>query len=364
MNPAFEFDPQQLDSNASLNQTVLRNEPSFDEDVRGRPAGALLSSAALNDAVRSNATALGLTDEALSRTSPVALLNGCLDAADGRIGAAAREVAERFGRHLGFLLVTLIEGAADRWPGRQPYFRHWTTIRHVRLAGGNVRGALGGAICASACRTLAAYGHSDLDVQVAPYPESLPLVGAARSLQAPVNASLVYDFGGTFVKHGRAAYDGAPLTEVSVLDTMPAMFLRRPGRRAVFRARQLALYMTGLIAQDWRNITAGGAELSPDVLVAIGSYIRDGQMLSSRYQTYGMLDLLPARQEVWLSEVLSHRIGAMARVTLSHDGTTAARVFAGQAHTAVIMLGTWLGVGFAPEDASRLRPLARDFAVT
>lgn len=49
-------------------------------------------------------------------------------------------------------------------------------------------------------------------------------------------------------------------------------------------------------------------------------------------------------------------------VRLLHDGTAAASAMAGEAHAAVITLGTALGVGFPP-GAGSCRPLAPGFLV-
>jgi len=46
-----------------------------------------------------------------------------------------------------------------------------------------------------------------------------------------------------------------------------------------------------------------------------------------------------------------------------HDGTAAARAYAGEANAAVITLGTALGVGF-PSRYDRLRPLEPGFSVS
>jgi hypothetical protein len=49
-------------------------------------------------------------------------------------------------------------------------------------------------------------------------------------------------------------------------------------------------------------------------------------------------------------------------VALIHDGTAAARAYAGEMRAAVITLGTALGVGFPPTSGG-LRPIASFFAV-
>lgn len=357
------FDPLQLDGTATLNRTSLRNEASFGE-AKGRLAGTLLSSAAMARVIQSEAAKLGLTEAEFLTTPAVALLDACLSAKDAAIRSHAQRITNRFGEYLAFLLVTLVEGTSDGypWPSRPHYLRHWTTIEHVRLGGGNMRGRFGGRILESVEQSLASYGHRELDVQRAADPQMLALVGAARSVGGPGDSALVYDFGGTAVKHAVARYAGADLSRLELKEPLHAMFLRRPFRRATARARLLARYMTGIVAHDWIEAGSKGSP-SHAIYASIGSYVRDGQLLSGPRDTYGLLNLWPGRSDVWLSELLSKRLGQRASIAFSHDGTTAARVFAGQAHTAVIMLGTWLGVGFAPEDASGLRAMAPDFRV-
>jgi hypothetical protein len=59
-----------------------------------------------------------------------------------------------------------------------------------------------------------------------------------------------------------------------------------------------------------------------------------------------------------LAEAIRARIGQPVRVHLIHDGSAACAVHAGEPNTAVILVGTALGIGFPPPDAHRLRPLA------
>ncbi|HMA33648.1 MAG TPA: hypothetical protein VKY74_04130 [Chloroflexia bacterium] len=77
---------------------------------------------------------------------------------------------------------------------------------------------------------------------------------------------------------------------------------------------------------------------------------------------YAQLHTLTDNLGAWLAQQISRRIGRAVAVELVHDGTAAARAYAGAPRTAVIMLGTALGVGFAPE--APLGPVAPDLDVS
>jgi hypothetical protein len=59
---------------------------------------------------------------------------------------------------------------------------------------------------------------------------------------------------------------------------------------------------------------------------------------------------------------LVNRVPGPPAILLHHDGSAAATFYAGSAHTAVITVGTALGIGFAPP-AGGLRPLAKRLEV-
>ena len=64
-----------------------------------------------------------------------------------------------------------------------------------------------------------------------------------------------------------------------------------------------------------------------------------------------------------LAQRVSDRLGEPIEVLLLHDGTAAATAYAGMEDTAVVMLGTALGIGFPPREQGYLRPIGADFCV-
>jgi hypothetical protein len=352
MAPDDDFDLLNLDNRVSLNRTRLDGHEAIPAERRGLQAWDLLSAQAMR--------------RELSRVLPQLDRDGAdpIEAFDGMLGREAGGLAgattRRFGEYLAYLLLSLLS-PGDEQPA---YRRYWLSIRRVVLGGGLMRGNLGRGMHAEARRVLAAAGRSDVRLELAPRPHLLGLIGAARSADEGAPAALVYDFGNSNVKRGLARYREGALVALEVRPSWSTEGLPDAiaGTHDAAKAQRLADFMTDVIAGDWRDAVQSGATPSTHIAASIACYLRDGQPLN--YDAgYASLRLLSHNAAGYLSRAVSTAVGTEVTVTLSHDGTTAARVFAGLPHTAVVMLGTWLGVGFAPEDASGLRPLAPDFAV-
>jgi hypothetical protein len=357
------FDPLNLDNRVSLNRTVFADHRAVDRRARSRQGWDLLSSQALRRQIEARRNFLELDAVALQGKDLVRLLDESLSSQDSRVSHEAARLANRFGRCLAYLLMTLTKFGSG-WPvPDSAYLEHWTTIRQVYVGGGVMRGSLGKRMHSLCRRTLDHEGFRGLKLELARHPQLLPLIGAARSVEAGERA-LVFDFGSTNVKRGIASYRDEALTELRLGAPAPTNGLpdRIAGTADLSQVKALADFVTGTIVAAWRDASASGPPLSRHVVVSIASYVHDGQ--PPNYDAgYASLRLLSNNAAGFLSDIVSKALDSQVRISLSHDGTTAARVFAGQPHTAVIMLGTWLGVGFAPDDASGLRPLARDFEV-
>lgn len=75
---------------------------------------------------------------------------------------------------------------------------------------------------------------------------------------------------------------------------------------------------------------------APEVMLSVASYLHDGRPIP--YDASGYEHLDPA--------VMESELGVAVR--LIHDGTAAWRGSGSVARSAVIVLGTWLGVGIGP----------------
>jgi hypothetical protein len=342
------FDPLNLDNRVSLNRTVLAGLPAIDPSVRGRMAWELIANVSMREAIAAEMPRLASTGE-----DPIVALDGAVATGD----TDALRLAKRFGLHLAYMLATLMLD-----PGDEPYLRsyraHWASLRHVYLGGGIVRGSLGRVMRDEAGGVLDGVGLPGVTLNVASHPSSLALLGAARSAPAGVVAALVCDFGGTNLKRGVATYEASALKTLRLLPEAPSLPVPEHPEDEDAAAAELGAYMTAAICHSL-NETDGATT----VIAAIARYVRDGHPIDYGSGGYGLLRRLSGNASAWLSREVSQRARREVSVTLSHDGTSAARTYAGEPGVAVVMMGTWMGSGYAPEDASGFRPLSPDFAV-
>ena len=375
------FDPANLTPTASLNRALIADLPGLapDPDVRGHTGYELLGAPALAAAISAQAAALGL-DPASNPSDLLPAFDRCLDAHDPAVRATARALSRDFGRSLGYLLVMLHRGdpinrrARDDWD--DAHWEYWASIRTVWLGGGIVSGRLGTSLREHAAAVLAECGCSAPTLHLATYPAVLPLIGAARSPPTSATArsaevAIVLDFGGTTIKRAHVTCTGGALTSLNILSPLPTaqLTLGRPSEPpgATETAYRFAEQMADIIAATWRATARPDlpqTPLTPHVVASLASYVRDGHPLLRQSGRYSDLCALPQPAARVLSRLLAERIGQEVAITLLHDGTAAARAYAGTPHAAVIMLGTALGVGFPPPSAAALRPLVPDFSIS
>ena len=196
----------------------------------------------------------------------------------------------------------------------------------------------------AAQRILLQAGFLDCGVHLAPHGADLPLVGLSRLAPAGARTMLLLDFGHTAVKRAVAAYEADRFVRLHRLPTRPTSCesIHRPGLEpetiATFAERLL-----GMIDQSWREAER---PLSPTIAVSLACYLRAGQPPPAEMGCYGRLQLLSENLQSYLADQLSRRLGRPIQLFLRHDGTAAALACDGNLETAVIMLGTAVGVGF------------------
>lgn len=246
--------------------------------------------------------------------------------------------ADEAGHRVAALLATLRRGDSTSGLGMTPtpwrlaYLEHWRTISHVWIGGGTAA-RLGASLAKAARRELEALGVNDLSVCVPDHPAALALVGAARTVTAATTAA-VFDFGHSLVKIGVARYDDKGALERIVL--------RAPVPTAALGMPPVALINSVRSAVDRTLARSGPVDA---VVASVAAYVRAGEP-SDPNGAYGALR----------SKHLD------VPVLWVHDGTAAGRAVASRARTAVLMLGTAIGVGFGA-DPRTVRPLKETFQV-
>lgn len=308
------FDPHHLTPNASLNRLVLASAPA---PYTGQRAYDLLSRAALIALIQSQAI-LPADGDDLPRQ-----LDTLLQAQH----PVALQIAEEMGTRLGWLLHTLKKGdpadRAARLDWDNTHWEQWAQLEQIKAGGGLIAGELG--------RHMITRGRGGYALERAPEPALLPVYGAGRN----VSSGLIFDFGQTQVK---IAYKRQANSQPYLIKTVTAPLFGD--------AQVLLAGMADIIASSIHEMPM----LIPQCAVIFASYL-DTNRQPVPGGIYGLLREISADVNGLLCAAIQQQSGWQGQLHFWHDGTAAAHYYAGQPRTAVIMLGTALGVGFAPSNA-------------
>jgi len=325
------FDPLELCTDASLNSTRLAPLPGADASAVGQRADSLLSAHALAQ----------------------------LTASTDRASAAGA-----YARRLAHLIATLQSGpgqSAEESAWRAAYLRHWSHVQRIWLGGGLAE-ALGTQLVEDVKHELGRLGRAGVEVDIPTSAATLALLGLARSYAAPRQRRVVLDFGHTTVKRATASYQGQHLERLQVLAPRPA-----PDPHVAHPMSFIVDFVVDAIADSVHlahEQSPGPIEtLDSHISVSLACYVQKGRPLDRR-GTYSPLAGVPVSELEDRLKARSASASAMdVRVSFVHDGTAAARALATDEPAAVIMLGTYLGVGFAPA-ANSVIPISPAFAIT
>jgi len=282
---------------------------------------------------------------------------GCLASEQRAVRTTAERIARRIGRNLGYVLLTLKRGDAVNRAARpewdNSYWRHWGGINRVWLGGGLVSGRLGPAVRGYALAVVHGAGVGDYNLQISPYAALLPLVGAARHAPPACGAALAFDFGSTMVKRARALYRGDELVELHRLPSWPTRWEQIAGASddPAERAARLLKRLVSVVTSTWHAV---GPLPSSPVLASVAAYVQDGHPMPGQGGGYYYLRHITDNAQGELARRVSAELGEAVDVRLLHDGTAAAATYAGAENTAVITVGTALGIGFPPAGGSLL----------
>jgi hypothetical protein len=120
--------------------------------------------------------------------------------------------------------------------------------------------------------------------------------------------------------------------------------------------------MITILAETIQAVPAG-QPLFPKVLVCLAAYVQGGQPLNLERGGYYALNKLSSDISGWFSEQVSRASGREVQVEFLHDCDAAAVALAGRQKSAVLMLGSALGVGFVPPEEA-YRKVSQVFEMT
>lgn len=328
------FNPRYPDTSNSLNRVVIADLPDIDlrDDIKGKTGYELVSTFALNHYIDElfSDVSLNVPNDELRATFFTYLNAGDL---------SAQAVAERMGRNLGYLLLTLTRGddinrnARSEWS--DAHWELWGSMRTIHLGGGLVSGKMGEIMSNHAQAMLQEHaGLKDFIVDVAPHKQHLPILGAARYITSG-KLGYVFDFGGTYVKRGLAQYGANGLEELSLLPSIETSYTEKAS------ATDIRDKMAEIIADTVEDFDARVIPIS------IAAYVdANGQPLAAQGGIYMKLAQLSDDVPTMLSNIVSQRIEKTVEIKLLHDGSAAASFYVPEENVAVIMIGTAMGSGY------------------
>jgi len=364
---AHPFDPYHLRPLASLNRRKLIALPGLDEDDVGKSGRELLSDLALIKLIRSHARALQL-EGTLDGDLPQQL-NVILSGPDGPRRRLAASIAEQHGRLIGYLIASILlspHGLTDpmvAW--EKAFLKQWRDrAREIVLGGGRANGRLGELMRDAAQEVLIRCGQ-ERKLILADHPSYLPTIGAARSVPPSSHgAAVVFDFGGTMAKRGIAFFDrSGALCRLRVLPSRDLGDLTWGEKTAELGAAMVAIMAETI--REWLvsiHAVEPSITLAPTILCSVAAYVEDGEPMHIDRGAYTWLHHLSPDIRAWFCDRIGEAVSRAVEIEFVHDCDAAACALAGRPNAAVLMLGSWLGVGFVPP-AEGYRPLAERFTL-
>jgi hypothetical protein len=369
---------------ASINRIRLVDLPGvqMDEAVRGQQAYHLLSGPALIRYAQAAGADLALP-AALQMGDPTAphvrrelprLVDVHLRHPDPTVRRAARSIARRLGRNLGYILLALQRGdpatraARPDWPPEA--WATWVTIRRVWLGGGIVSGELGAALIDHANALLTAVAEPaqppPLTIQRTPRPTDMAILGAGRALTARSARrwhALVLDLGQTSAKRAVATVTEGVITRLTWLPTVPVSWRWRndPAAGEGIDGRAVRDFVARTLVEGWAAAEGLGLTPEPEVAISIAAYTQGKKLLGNGI--YARIHRLGGDAHALIGEQVVALCGTKPTLHIIHDGTAAAALHAGEPHSAVIVVGTALGAGFPPASERGLRRIAPEIEI-
>jgi hypothetical protein len=118
--------------------------------------------------------------------------------------------------------------------------------------------------------------------------------------------------------------------------------------------------MLVLMDETWHTAVTRGWSPVETIGVSVACYLQNGQPTDD-WGCYGGLGNLAPHLPTLMTAELRARLNVPVHIHLIHDGTAAAMTYAEQRKTAVLTLGTALGIGFPSTDAD-FRAISEYFA--
>jgi hypothetical protein len=350
MKNPFAIHPRPISASVNRVRVALLPAVVQDESLIGRTGYELLSSHFVLERIQRHMNGLRLPAHVID---VLPAFNGCFTSDDPVARLTAKQIAVQYGRSLATVLLTLKEGhptnraARSDWGDEQWAF--WQQINTVWLGGGLIAGAIGPLAVAEAHRLISKAGYDDYQLAITPNPGHMTLIGAATAVTS--DSALLIDFGQSRIKRGVGFFDEGKLQKLHLFHSVPAacgdLFT---GDQDDSWAEAQLWHMTAVLRSTWQQIQ--DSDWQPQqVVAAIASDLHNGHPLGGSRDCYGRIQYLVPNLQEHLAQTLQEITGQAISFRLMQDANAAAMVYKGDTNTAVLTLGTAVGIGF-PDDVN------------
>lgn len=340
------------DRECSINKMIIARVPvkGVDDSIEGKAVSQFFSTKAIVDEVLLNRERLRISED-IPRAKLPFMLMGCLESSDEQVCECAKEIAVKFGKRLGIILLTLKTGLPENRAIRESWsdahWEYWKNIENIIAVGGLTSGEFGKLLVATAQEVCSIDGTPAYKIIIFENAYNTGVIGCARLLENPDGTNLLMDFGQTNMKRSIVKRENSEIVSIENLPLIPSKYMDwnvedddEKYHQAVLLHRHI---MQAVLDAYWNAERKG--RVNPEIVISIASYIHNG-VLDENRGGYAKLCVLYKNYGEYLSEELSSVLKTQVKVTLVHDGTAVALCFADYKNSVCVTLGTFVGVGF------------------
>ncbi len=341
-----------VDKECSLNKMVIARVPvrGIDDSVEGKAVSQIFSSSVIVDEIMLNRERLKISEDIERKKLPFMLME-CFNSKDEQVYECAREIAIKFGKRLGLILLTLKTGLPENKAVRQcwndSHWEYWKSIESIIAVGGLTSGEFGKELVRVAEKVCIVNGKPAYKIIIFENAYNTGVIGCARLLNNPNGINLLMDFGQTNMKRSIVKRENFEIVSIENLPIVPSRYMDWDIEDAEEKHRQAVLlhrHIMQAVVDAYCNAERKG-KVNPEIVISIASYTHNG-VLDENRGGYAKLCVLYKNYGEYLSEELSSVLKTQVNVTLVHDGTAVALCFADYKNSVCVTLGTFVGVGF------------------
>lgn len=342
-----------ISARCSLNRAVLAELPlrGIDDEIEGMDFKRIFSTPSIVAEIRALSKRYGIDVSDKSDNDLPKILSEGIVSPDARLRQLSERIAEKFGKRLGLILLTLRTGLPANRAARADWddscWRFWAELDTVILTGGLASSMLG--------RRFKEHIHAVFDkAGVKPYHVTLfdngrylGVMGLAQRLMSDNTSALVLDMGHTGIKRALVRKGIGEISGFTPMSSMPSEYMRSKfdsDSDKLNMAVELHRRIVNIVTSTYKELSVHES-LDDTVLISIANYVHSG-VLNPERGGYAKLSVLGVNYASVLEEDLSGELHRNIKVRLVHDSTAAALYFEGMDNCACVTLGTGFGVGF------------------